>query len=105
MSNKKAKKSKLIWLIIIPIIALLIFVAVSIGKDSGSLSKKDAIAKVRILPEVSDYLKRVPSGQISVNGEEDNGYMVQVFEVKDGHTATFNWYTVDKTTGEIKNEF
>lgn len=65
----------------------------------------EAVAKVKALPEVIDYLKRVPGGLVLVNGEEDNVYMVQVYEIKDGHTATFNWYQVDKTTGEVKKEF
>ena len=68
--------------------------------------KEDEVAlKVRALPEVVDYLKRVPNGKVEVNGEEDDMYMVQVYEIKDGHTATFNWYTVNKTTGAVKTEF
>ncbi len=69
------------------------------------MSKEQAITKVKALPEVIDYLKRVPNGLVLVNGEEDSSYMIQVYEVKDGHTATFNWYSVDKTTGEVKKQF
>lgn len=71
----------------------------------GVTSKEDAVAKVKALPEVIDYLQRVPNGLVAVNGEEDNAYMVQVYEFTNGHTATFNWYNVDKTTGEVKKEF
>jgi len=28
-----------------------------------------------------------------------------VYEIKDGNTATFNWYNVDKNTGKITAEF
>lgn len=73
--------------------------------DNAAISKEDAIAKVKALPEVIDYLKRVPKGQVLVNGEEDNGYMVQVYEFTNGHTATFNWYSVHKQTGKITPEF
>ncbi|MDO8657386.1 MAG: hypothetical protein Q7K55_01500, partial [Candidatus Levybacteria bacterium] len=68
-------------------------------------TKEEAILKVKTLPEVIDYLKTVPGGLVLVNGEENNSYMVQVYEIKDGHTATFNWYKVNKTTGEVKKEF
>lgn len=71
----------------------------------GQLSKIDALSKVKALAEVRDYLKRVPDGFVAVNGDNDTAYMVQVYEFKDGHTATFNWYKVDKTTGEVQKEF
>lgn len=70
-----------------------------------SALKEKAIAKVKELPEVIDYLKRVPNGHVLVNGEEDNSYLIQVYEVKNGHTATFNWYNVDKKTGTAEKEF
>lgn len=73
--------------------------------ENGNFLKEEAITKVKALPEVIDYLKNVPNGLVSVNGEEDNIYMVQVYEIKDGHTATFNWYKVNKTTGDVKKEF
>jgi len=69
------------------------------------ITEEMAVANVKSLPEVVDYLERVPNGQVAVNGEEDTTYLVQVYEIKDGHTATFNWYQVDKTTGEVKKEF
>lgn len=69
------------------------------------ISKDEAVAKVKALPEVSDYLKRVPNGLIAVNGEEEDTYMIQVYEFKDNHTATFNWYDVDKNTGEVEKQF
>lgn len=115
----KVKHNKLQWLwIITPIIAVALFGLANFFKDNinqseqsvnnfetGAISKEDAVAKVKELPEVVDYLKRVPNGQVLVNGEDNNRYMVQVYEAKDGHTATFNWYNVDKTTGEVKKEF
>ncbi len=72
---------------------------------NGSISKEEAVVKVKMLPEVIEYLKRVPNGLVSVNGQEDDSYLIQVYEFKDGHTATFNWYIVDKQTGEITKQF
>ena len=69
------------------------------------ISKEDAVTRVKALPEVTDYLKRVPNGLVAVNGEEDNTYLIQVYEFKNGLTATFNWYDVNKTTGDIEKQF
>lgn len=71
----------------------------------GLVTEDEAVAKVKSLSEVALYLMGIPNGQVLVNGEDDNEYMVQVYEVKNGHTATFNWYNVDKTTGEVEKEF
>ena len=62
-----------------------------------------AVAKVAVLPEVVEYLREVPSGQVVIDHEdkETNSYLVHVYEIKDGHTATFNWYEVDKTTHQV----
>src|SRR3990170_5108193 len=71
------------------------------------ISPEEAVEKVKSRKEVIDYLKRVPNAIIqaqSTTGEEDS-YRIQVYEVKDGHTATFNWYTVDKKTVEVVAEF
>lgn len=72
---------------------------------TSQIAEDEAIARVKSLPEVVDYLKRVPNGLVSVNGEEENAYLIQVYEFKDNHTATFNWYSMNKTTGEIKKQF
>ena len=71
------------------------------------ISSEEAVEKVKSRKEIIDYLKRVPSAIIqaqSTTNEEDS-YRIQVYEVKDGHTATFNWYNVDKKTGEVVAEF
>lgn len=106
------------WWIIIPIITISLFLKASFFKrnttqsersvdtfENGVISKENAVTKIKALPEVKDYLKRVPNGQVLVNGEENNSYLIQVYEFKDGHTATFNWYKVDKETGDIEKEF
>src|SRR3989338_2193740 len=71
------------------------------------ISPNEALAKVRELAEVKSYLEQVPNAKVEVDStdEETNTYLVHVYEIKNGHTATFNWYTVDKKTGEITAEF
>lgn len=97
MTKTKKKKSRLLWILVLLVIVVL--------SAFYSLSKNNAVAKIKALPEVINYLQRVPNGLVAVNGEEDNAYLIQAYEFKDGHTETFNWYKVDKTTGEVKKEF
>jgi hypothetical protein len=77
-----------------------------VGKASGELSQVDAVALVRKLPEVTQYLKDVPNGIIAATESEDKTvWTVQVFEVVEDHTATFNWFDVNKKTKEIVKMF
>ncbi len=62
-----------------------------------------AISKVTALPEVQEYLKIVPNANIDVQTQEDGTYLIHVYEIKDRHTATFNWYSYDAKTQELKN--
>lgn len=101
----KKKKISLKLLVIALIILFILFAFFKLNNRTRVFSKNEAIEKVKILSEVKDYLKKVPHAQISVNGEEDDSYLIQVYEIKDRHTATFNWYKVNKTTGEVKKEF
>ena len=72
-----------------------------------SISEEGAIGKVWELEAVKSYFQEVPNAVIEVDSkdEETNTYLVHVYEIKDGHTATFNWYTVNKKNGEITAEF
>ncbi|OGG30027.1 hypothetical protein A2973_05270 [Candidatus Gottesmanbacteria bacterium RIFCSPLOWO2_01_FULL_49_10] len=72
---------------------------------NGGVSKEEAITKVKTLPDVIDYLKRVPQGVVAINGEEDDTFLIQVYEFKNGHTATYNWYSIDKATGVVEKQF
>ena len=71
------------------------------------ISPEEAVEKVKSRKEVIAYLKRVPNAIIQAQSttDEEDSYRIQVYEVKDGHTATFNWYNVDKKTGEVVAEF
>ena len=60
---------------------------------------------VKKLPEVQQYLKDVPNGKVEVDNEDEGEYNVHVYEVKNGHTATFNWYTVSIKSGKPEAQF
>src|SRR3989344_9196532 len=75
-----------------------------IPKTTG-MTENQAIEIVKKLPEVQDYLKRVPNGRVVVDNESEGEYNIQVYELKDGHSATFNWYHVSIKSGEVRSEF
>ncbi|KKU82495.1 MAG: Peptidoglycan-binding LysM [Microgenomates group bacterium GW2011_GWA2_47_8] len=72
---------------------------------STKISSDLAVENVKKLPEVQQYLKDVPNGKVEVDNELEGEYNVHVYEVKNGHTATFNWYRVSIKSGEIRPEF
>ena len=77
------------------------------SEEAGStkISKDLAVENVKKLPEVKDYLKEVPKALVEVDNELEGDYNVHVYEIKDGHTATFNWYKVNTATGTAEKQF
>ena len=80
------------------------------------ISEKDAIKLVKNLPEVKNWLSLFsqPDGSnmktggkpfIDLDHQDDNTYFIHAYELTTNHLATFNWYDVDKKTGNIKSEF
>lgn len=72
---------------------------------SIKISRSLAVENVKKLPEVQEYLKNVPNGKVEVDNELEGEYNVHVYEVKDGHTATFNWYIVSIKSGQPEAQF
>lgn len=102
----------LFWVILIVAVIGGIYYALqntvpSVLEEIGStkISRDLAVEKVKKLPEVQDYLKRVPNAKVEVDNELEGEYNVHVYEIKNGHTATFNWYRVSIKSGEIRSEF
>ncbi|MBI2029632.1 hypothetical protein HYT02_04405 [Candidatus Gottesmanbacteria bacterium] len=92
-------------ILILMLVLILGFVLVTNKKQDSFKGPQQTIERIKNLPEVQEYLKNVPNGKVELSGQDDQNYNIQVFEIKDGHTATFNWYYVNKSTGEIKKEF
>lgn len=79
------------------------------------LTKDGAVNAVMKLPEVKQFFTNVSKSKIAkptieMDRVEGDAYVVHVFEiVSDGpdssHTATQNWYHVNKYTGKITKEF
>jgi len=78
-----------------------------IGKQpkDTSITPNQAIKLVK-----AKYGYNNPSIYVEVDHMEGNNYVVHVYEVvmddeETGHTATYNWYYVNKTTGKITSMF
>lgn len=70
------------------------------------ISSEKAAELVKALPEVQAFLQETGGHVTAQTGSPNEAvYLVQVYEVKDNHTATFNWYYVNKKDGSIKKEF
>ncbi len=88
-----------------------------INKIMGSFDpvagRREAFDTVKAEKEVKKYTKRLSAeGKEVTFGLEDGGdvWLVQVYEIiveRDGssHTATFNWYRVNKETLKVTKEF
>lgn len=87
-------------------------ITLEFGKNKKFVSRSEAwaIDRVRAVPEVVEYelmLKSVGKDAAFMAQEDNTGFWsVQVLEIvknDDGssHTATFNWYRVDKKTGTV----
>ncbi|MBI2326546.1 hypothetical protein HYU91_04140 [Candidatus Collierbacteria bacterium] len=98
-----SRRGRLIFSLVLGLSVAGIFGLSYWNKSAGNT----AIAKVSTLPEVIEYLREVPAGLVTLDHEdrETNTYVIHVYETKDGHTATFNWYSVNKTTGVITKDF
>lgn len=72
------------------------------------IMNSESIAKeIKKLPCIQDYLNQSTARKFSIsddNGDESLAY-VRVFEEFSDHTATFDWYSVNKYSGEIKAMF
>ena len=108
------------WVVVLAVLLFFVTSMAAIGNDlqlqndSGSQQSADqagvnsaeqAVVVIENLPDVADYRSRVPGAIVEVDSEESGAYLVHVYEITDGHTATFNWYTVDKATGSVQAEF
>lgn len=69
---------------------------------SSKITTDQALENVKKLPEVQQYLKDVPNGKVEVDNEEEDTINIHVYEVKNGHTATFNWYKVNTKDGKVE---
>ena len=89
-------------LLLATLLTLVIAAVLAFSLENKNLKAK-ATTAVSALPEVQEYLRSVPSGLVDIDHEdrETNSYLIHVYEVKDGHTASFNWYEVDKTTHQV----
>lgn len=70
---------------------------------NSALTKEQALEKVKNLSEVKEYLIQVPNGRVEFDHEDEanNAWVIHEYEIVRDHTATSNWYNVNKETGKI----
>lgn len=86
--------------------------------ESTSVTNKTALSLVEALPEVKRWradikklgAKRGVKAVVEVDRQEGAEIVVHVYEIvpddnESSHTATLNWYYVDKKTAKIRKEF
>lgn len=102
--NIKLMKKILLILAIIVILAIGLILLVIFLKKSRQITKltcEQAIDQVLGEPEVLEYQSENPNAKIECDHEENNGWVIHVYEIVSGdaalpsHSATFDWYFVD----------
>jgi hypothetical protein len=107
---------KLVILIIVLALTLLFYPRGDKPITCKNITDDRAIQIVKELPEVKEYLKlnfpeeNIPVVVIDKSRSTNSLWIVHVFEIvednpTEGHTATFNWYALDKCTGNVKCSF
>lgn len=73
----------------------------------GEITKEEAVNIVLSLSEVNDYVSRVKNSRVEYSHDSSDGQkiIVHVYEQLPDHTATFNWFNVDKATKQVTKEF
>lgn len=81
-------------------------------KGKKLISETEALAKVKALPDVKQFLALFKGGKSKLNGvakieveSEQGKWLVHVYEQLPDHTATMNWYEVDMKTGKVSKMF
>ncbi len=111
------------------ILSILIIFIVALGismrrtgiKLCKAIKQEEAVSIIRNLPEIVSYLKtekheirnQASQPTVVIDKETASSYQIQVYSDEEyrnnpdinSHTATFNWYTMDKCTGKIKCSF
>lgn len=68
------------------------------------IGRDQALKLIGEQDEVKNYIKEVPNAKILIDhfDQDANSYVIQIFEIKNGHTNTFNWYEINIQNGKIK---
>ncbi|MBI2035928.1 MAG: hypothetical protein HYT12_04615 [Candidatus Liptonbacteria bacterium] len=99
-------------LVLISGLIVIMTIIVWFSVRDNSIMKQEALQKIQALPEVQQFIAELEKNgkAASFNVEDsDNAWSVQVYEIVvqngESHTATFNWYKIDKKSGDVTKEF
>jgi hypothetical protein len=70
------------------------------------VTSDQAIQIINTLSEVKSFFAGTPDAKISIDETKsnDNFFSIHVYQSFPDHTATFHWYNVNKTTGEVTKQ-
>lgn len=73
------------------------------NNQNSVITSQKAIEIVTALPEVKEFFNKNLNAKSSLDESQSNNkvWMIHVYESFTDHNATFNWYKVDKITGEV----
>ena len=75
-------------------------------KEQPTITPNEGYSDEQLIEMVKTYRKEkgeyIPE-IIEIDGEEDNIVTIHLYEVIDDHTATTDWYYIDRLTGTGKN--
>lgn len=86
------------------------------NSSTQNISQEDAINLVKQQKEVKDWLtlfngpggtspKTYGTAHFAFDHMDNNLYIIHAYEDMPDHTSSFNWYKVNKKTGEVTKEF
>lgn len=75
-----------------------------IDYSSSETDSSEASNLIMSDPKVKEFFELSPNPHLSIDNVEKNEsfWNIHVYEDLPDHTVTFNWYEVDKQTGEVK---
>ena len=106
-SSTASNSSKLKPFAIILLCLVAISVLFALSRRAFISPEQKAVRQVNLLPEVKQFVLKVPGAKIEMDhfDSQTGEFIVHVYEVKNGHTATFNWYAVNPKSGQVTPEF
>lgn len=74
-----------------------------VESNSNGQENKKGYTNEELVKLAGDYYEKINSKKapiVEVDHTEGDNVIIHLYEMVDNHTATFDWYTVDKNTGK-----
>ena len=95
----------LVFVVLILLVCLTFLFFTKNTTKTSSANKEVQISKTREklleYPKVKSYLNSTKNGRLDFDQEDRTSYVFHLYEFKNGHISTVDWFYVNKSTGEI----